>query len=308
MENTLLIIDGNALMHRAYHALPPFKTKDGIPTNAVYGFLSMLQKSIVDFVPTHLLVCFDTPAPTFRKKIFAKYQAHRPKLEDKLSIQMPMIKEALDKAGIIHMEKPGFEADDLIGTIVKKIKVKNIRALIFTGDKDILQLVDDKTFVIAPLIGLANVKLYNQNEVKKRFRVDPTHIPDLKGLMGDSSDNYSGGKGIGPKTAVLLLEQFRNIENLYKNINEVKNERIKKILIDHKENVLLSKQLAQIKTDIDLNFDFDKTLFNGFNEDLKQYLMQLEIHSLAKRLFPEKKQKTKKEIANKEDKSQIKLF
>lgn len=306
MDNTLLLIDGNALMHRAYHALPPFETKDGTPTNAVYGFLSMLHKSLVDFTPTHLAVCFDTPTPTFRKKMFEKYQAHRPKLDDKLKLQMPLIREALDAGGIIHLEKPGFEADDLIGTITHKLK-KNTRILIFTGDKDILQLVSDRVFVIAPLIGLANVKLYNREEVKKRFSLEPTQIPDLKGLMGDSSDNYAGAKGIGPKTAVQLLCQFHNVENLLKNIKEVNNERIRKIIVDNKKNILLSKELARIHTDVDIAFEFEKTLFHHFNPELRNYLDKLEIHSLIKRLFKEKKEKPVRKNAE-VDKSQIKLF
>lgn len=306
MDNTLLLIDGNALMHRAYHALPPFKTRDGLPTNAIYGFLSMLQKAIVDFKPTHLAVCFDTPTPTFRKKIFKEYQAHRPKIDDQLILQMPLIREALDKAGITRLEKPGFEADDLIGTITHKLKKPNTRILIFTGDKDILQLVSDKVFVIAPLIGLGNVKLYDREEVKKRFSLDPNQIPDLKGLMGDSSDNYSGAKGIGPKTAAQLLIQFHDIKNLFKNLNKVENKRIKKILEDHKENILLSKQLAQIHTNIDIDFNFDKTYFIRFNTELKDYLSKLEIHSLIKRLFQEKKEKPVKKTA--QDKSQMKMF
>lgn len=307
MNNTLLLIDGNALMHRAYHALPPFKTKDGLPTNAVYGFLSMLQKAIVDFKPTHLAVCFDTPTPTFRKKIFAKYQAHRPILDDQLKLQMPLVRETLDKAGITRLEKPGFEADDLIGTITAKLKKPDTRIFIFTGDKDILQLVSDKVFVLAPLIGLANVKLYDRGEVKKRFSLTPEQIPDLKGLMGDSSDNYSGAKGIGPKTAGQLLLQFQTIDNLYKNLGRVKNQRIRKILDVHKENIFLSKQLATIKTDVDLKFDFDKTRFTGFQPELKNHLEKLEIYSLIKRLFQEKKEKPVKKTAQ-EDKSQIKLF
>ncbi len=310
MENTLLLIDGNALMHRAYHALPPFKTKDGVPTNALYGFLSMLQKAIVDFKPTHLAVCFDTPAPTFRKKIFAEYQAHRPKLDDQLILQMPLVREALDKAGITRLEKPGFEADDLIGTITAKLKNQNTRILIFTGDKDILQLVSDRVFVIAPLIGLANVKLYDREEVKKKFSLEPEQIPDLKGLMGDASDNYSGAKGIGPKTAAQLLGQFSSIENLFKNISTLKNERIKKILETNKENIFLSKQLAQIKTDIDIDFDLNKTIFTTFKPELKDYLGKLEIHSLNKRLFSDKKTETLKKVTKKEtnEKSQISLF
>ena len=311
MNNVLLLIDGNALMHRAYHALPHFKTKQGLPTNAVYGFLSMLHKAIVDFKPTHLAVCFDTPTPTFRKKIFKEYQIHRPKLEDDLKLQMPLIREALNKGGVVHLEKPGFEADDLIGTITNKLVKTNTKILIFTGDKDIFQLVSDKVFVIAPLVGLANVKLYDALEVKKRLSVAPDQIVDYKALMGDQSDNYSGAKGIGPKTAVQLINQFSNIENLFAHLDKVENQRVKKILTDNKENIFLSKQLAQIHPNVQIDFNLDQTNFAQFNPELKNYLSQLEIHSLIKRLFQEKKEKSEKkpfESEGEEDKSQIKLF
>jgi len=311
MNNVLLLIDGNALMHRAYHALPPFKTKAGLPTNAVYGFLSMLHKAMIDFQPSHIAVCFDTPVPTFRKKIFKEYQAHRPKLDEELKSQMPLIREALDKAGITRLEKPGFEADDLIGTITYRLNSIESKILIFTGDKDIMQLVSDKVYVIAPLIGLANVKIYDQHEVIKRFSIKPDQIPDLKGLMGDSSDNYAGAKGIGPKTAVQLLNQFHDIENLFKNINQIENPRIKRILEDHKKNIFLSKQLAQIHKDIDIDFDFNQTRFSQFKPELKEYLKTLEINSLIKRLFNEKKEipvKRSSKSEGKQDQSQIKLF
>jgi len=228
-------------------------------------------------------------------------------LDEELKFQMPLIREALDKAGITRLEKPGFEADDLIGTITHKLKSIDTKILIFTGDKDIMQLVSDKIYVIAPLIGLANVKIYDTHEVAKRFLIKPDQIPDLKGLMGDSSDNYAGAKGIGPKTAVQLLNQFHDIENIFKKIHQVKNPRIKKILEDHKKNIFLSKQLAQIHKDIDIGFDFNQTQFSQFKPELKEYLKTLEINSLIKRLFNEKKETPLKKIKE-EDRSQIKLF
>lgn len=313
MNNVLLLIDGNALMHRAYHALPPFKTKQGLPTNAVYGFLSMVHKAIADFKPTHLAVCFDTPAPTFRKKIFKAYQAHRPKLEDNLKLQMPLVREALDKGGIIRLEKPGYEADDIIGTIINKLKKSNTKVLIFTGDKDIFQLVSAKVFVIAPLIGLANVKLYDTQEVKKRLSVAPDQIPDYKALMGDPSDNYSGAKGIGPKTAVQLLEQFHTIEKLFVNLDKVDNQRIKKILKKNKENVFLSKKLAQIHPKVEIEFNFHQTRFTQYKEALKDYLLSLDIKTLTDRLFtnPEKNksnQSTNEKKVKNDSNKQIGLF
>src|SRR3989338_3308195 len=180
---TLLLIDGNAIMHRAYHALPPFKTKDGTPTNVIYGFFSMLHKGIIDFKPTHIVVCFDTPKPTFRNKMFKEYQAQRPKISDDFIVQIPLVKEALDKAEITHLEKDGYEADDLIGTVVKKCETAidaGIRVLILSGDRDIQQLVDKNVFVITPKLGLSDIKMYDSAEVEKKYGLEPTKIPDLK--------------------------------------------------------------------------------------------------------------------------------
>lgn len=296
--NTLLLIDGNALMHRAYHALPPFKTKAGLPTNAVYGFLSMLHKAIIDFKPSHIAVCFDTPTPTFRKKIFKDYQAQRPKLEDELKQQMPTIREALDKGGIVHFEKPGYEADDLIGTITNQVKNINIKVLIFTGDKDIFQLITDKVFVIAPLVGLANVKLYDRDEAKKRLSVNPNQVIDYKALMGDPADNYPGARGIGPKTAVQLINQFSNIDNLFAHLDKLENNRIKKILEDNKDNVFMAKKLAAIDTNVEINFDPEQTKFGGFKPELKDFLTSLEIESLTNRIYNQKKEPPTETIKN----------
>lgn len=290
---TLLLIDGNALIHRAYHALPPFKSKQGLPTNAVYGFFSILHKALTDFKPTHLAVCFDTPEPTFRKKLFKNYQIQRPKLEDDFKTQIPIIKKGLDKGGIIHLEKPGFEADDIIGTIINKLKTINIKILILTGDKDIFQLINDNVLVVAPLVGLANVKIYDQQEVKKRLSIAPSQIPDYKGLMGDPSDNYPGAKGIGPKTAAQLINQFKTIENLFNNLHQLNSPRLKKILLENKKNIFLSKKLATINSDVDIRFNLDQARFKQLKKELKDYLLSLDIKTLTKRLFDNQKEEQK---------------
>ena len=304
--NTLLLIDGNAIMHRAYHALPPFRTKSGIPTNIVYGFFSMLHKSIVDFKPTHIIVCFDTPKPTFRNKIFKDYQSQRPKISDDFITQIPLVKEALNKSGITHLEKDGFEADDIIGTIANKFKTKGIRVLILSGDRDIQQLVDKNVFVITPKMGLSELKVYDINEVVKKFGLTPDKIPDLKALMGDASDNYSGAKGIGPKTAAKLLQQYNSVKGIYLSLGKI-DEKIRKILQDHKANVILSHKLATIDVKVTLEFNIKKSKFENFKEDLKSYFEKLEIKSLTKRIFPDKKPEKKKEVKE-EVKNQIGLF
>ena len=281
---TLLLIDGNAIMHRAYHALPSFKTKAGFPTNAIYGFLTMLYKATIDFNPQYLIVCFDTPTPTFRKKMFKEYQAHRPKIEDDLSSQFSPVKEALGAAGVIHLEKPGFEADDLIGTISHQFDKNGIKVLILSGDRDIIQLVNDNVYVITPQIGFAKSKIYQPKEVKEKFGVMPKQISDYKALSGDQSDNYKGAKGIGPKTAAKLLQEFHTVENLFKRLNKV-DPKLKTILKEHKENIIMSKRLATILTNVKIDFKIEESKFISFKENLKDFLIKYEMRTLITRLF-----------------------
>ncbi|OGK25824.1 hypothetical protein A3A46_00215 [Candidatus Roizmanbacteria bacterium RIFCSPLOWO2_01_FULL_37_13] len=307
--NTLLLIDGNAIMHRAFHALPPFKTKDGIPTNVIYGFFSMLHKSIADFRPNYIVVCFDTPKPTFRNKLFKEYQAQRPKISDDFITQIPLVKEALDKSGITHLEKDGFEADDLIGTIAQKFKDNGIRVLILSGDRDIQQLVAKNVYVITPKLGLSDIKMYDKDEVQKKFGLDPDKIPDLKALMGDPSDNYTGAKGIGPKTAAKLLQQYKSVKGIYSHLNEV-DEKIRKSLEENKENVFLSYKLATIDTKVPIEFNIEKTKFEKFNDELKIYLLKYGMKSLASRFFsltPKKEKSRHNKVENKNE-NQMGLF
>ena len=281
---TLLLIDGNAIIHRAFHALPSFKTKDGFPTNAIFGFISILNKAISDYQPNYLIVCFDTPVPTFRKKIFEKYQDQRPKLENDLAIQIPIIKQALTSGGIFQIEKPGFEADDLIGTISYRYKKNGIRVLILSGDRDILQLVDKNIFVVTPQIGYNKSKIYDEEAVKNKFNITPEQIPDFKALVGDSSDNYKGAKGIGPKTAAKLLNEFGTVERIFKNLEKT-DEKIGKILKQYKDDIFLSYQLAKIITNVPLDFEIEKTRFEKFNQNLKEFLLKYGIKSLTVRIF-----------------------
>lgn len=306
---TLLLIDGNAVMHRSYHALPPFKTKSGIPTGAVFGFLSILHKSITDFKPDHLVICFDTPAPTFRKKMFVKYQAQRPKIEADLIKQFPIVKEALDAAKITHLEKTGFEADDLIGTISHKFDKNGIKVLILSGDRDILQLVNKNVSVITPQIGFAKEKIYQPKEVVEKFGISAAQITDYKALAGDQSDNYKGAKGIGPKTAAKLVAEFGSVENLYKNIDTV-DPKLKPVLVENKDNVILSKKLATILKDVKLDFNIEKSEFIAFNNNLKDFLQKFALRSLINRFFADKTMTTEKKSTRSEkmNKNQMGLF
>lgn len=309
---TLLLIDGHAIIHRAFHALPPLTNRDGTPTNAIYGFFTMLYKAINDFKPDYMVVCFDSPKPNFRKELYEGYQATRPTMVDDLKPQISLIKELLDKAHIKRIEKEGFEADDLIGTLATAGKKEDIKTLILTSDKDIMQLVNEKILVVSPLTGLSSIKLYTPEEVETKLDIKPEQIPDYKALSGDPSDNYPGAQGIGSKTAAKLLHQFSNVENLYAHINDIPNEKQKEILLSNKDNVMVFKKIATIVTDVPIDLTLDQTAFSGFHPEMKQKLQKLHLNTLLKRFFEEKKLETPKppktETPPADNSSQIDLF
>lgn len=283
--DTLLLVDGNALMHRAYHALPAFKTKSGIYTNIIYGFYGMLHGAIHDFQPTHVAIAFDTPAKTFRQVLNEQYQAQRPSMGDDFKSQIPILHELLDVSGICRRQLDGYEADDVIGTISKKANEAGMRVLILTGDKDIMQLVNHKTFVLSPQTGITKIKLYDEEAVKERLGVMPKMIPELKGLMGDPSDNYHGAKGIGPKTAIKLLEQFGSVENMLKHTDEIEKPNVRAIIETCREDIKLSHDIATIRRDIDIVVNFEEAKFTGFPKALEEKLKVYEMKTLRHRLF-----------------------
>ena len=280
--NTLLIVDGHAMIHRAFHALPPMTSTNGTPTNAVYGFFNMLYKAIEDFKPTHLVVTFDTPVPTFRKELLAEYQSLRPALPEELVIQFSIIKELLTADGIPCLEKGGFEADDVIGTIATKYKGTDMNVFILTGDKDILQLVQPHVSVILPKVGLSQVAVMDPSAVLEKMGVPPKQIPDYKALAGDSSDNYGGVKGLGPKTAIKLLQQFESIENMYLHIDDVENEKLRNLLKEYKEKVLLLKTIATIRLDVDIETTPEKMKIQPYAHDFLITLQKYQFNSLIK--------------------------
>lgn len=254
MGNKLVIIDGNAIMHRAFHAMPPLTTKSGEPINAVYGFISMLLNIIQNINPTHLAVAFDEKEKTFRHKEFPEYQSQRPPTHEDLSSQFEKARNFLESAGVPVYSKSGYEADDVIGTISNKFE--NI--VIVTGDRDILQLVDDKKNIklFMPVGGLSNGKIYGEKEAIERIGVKPALIPDLKGLIGDQSDNYKGVAGIGPVTAIKLLSEFGTIGGIYRNLEKIP-EKIREKLKKGKRDAQMSYKLATIVTDVPVKFDFE---------------------------------------------------
>lgn len=262
----LVIIDGHAIAHRAYHSIPPLSL-DGQPVNALYGFYSMLLSSIDILQPSHLLVCLDSPGPTFRQQEFIGYRAKRQPADRDLISQLPLLPQTLENAGLSALSLGGFEADDLIGTLArraKKLKKTSSKQdffekiTIITGDKDLMQLVDSKTFLFVPVRGLSETKTYGVDDVKDRLGVFPNQVIDLKALMGDMSDNYPGVAGIGPKTATELLEKYQTLDNIYHHLSEIKPI-IRQKLEKDRDNAYLSQKLATIVTNIPLKYKFNST-------------------------------------------------
>ncbi|MBI2674478.1 MAG: DNA polymerase I [Candidatus Yanofskybacteria bacterium] len=303
----LVLIDGHALVHRAFHALPPtLNSPKGVPTNAVFGFTSVLLKMIKDLKPDYIAAAFDLAAPTFRHEEFAEYKAHRVKAPDELYVQIPLVKEMLTAFGVPIYEKAGFEADDLIGSLAEKSKKdKSIQTIIMTGDLDTLQLIDNKRVVVFTLRkGVTDTVIYDEDEVFKRYGLKPEQLNDFKGLKGDPSDNIPGVPGVGEKTSSELIKEFENLENLYQFLenqkSEIKNqndkEKIKNFkkplttklvekLLENKDMAFFSKKLATIVRDVDVDFSLDKSdwLKNLKKEEVDKQLKELGFYSLTKR-------------------------
>lgn len=292
----LIIIDSNSVIHRAYHALPNLTTKKGEPVNAVYGFLLVFFKAIKDFNPDFIVACFDYPGPTFRHKKFKEYKAKRPPTPKELCQQFPKIKELLRAFNVVVLEKEGFEADDIIGTIAdlssKKKAFSEIENIILSGDQDSLQLVNARTRVYILRKGVKDIVLYDEKKVKEKYQgLTSKQLIDFKSLRGDPSDNIPGVTGIGEKTAINLLLEFEQLENLYREI-EQNSEKVKKIkpklrelLSKYKEQAFLSKELAMIKKDTPIDFNLEKCWWREYNKkEAVQSLKNLGFYSLLKRL------------------------
>lgn len=286
-NNKVILIDGNNIAYRAFYALPDsISTSSGIITNAVLGFTNMLLKLIEEQHPDTILCAFDSKIPTFRHKIFDRYKINRKKMPTELSSQFPLIKEVLDAFNIIYLERDGFEADDVLAGIVNSIKDEFYQIIIVTGDKDILQLVSGNIKVMAIKKGITDTVIFDRLKVEEKFGVKPENMKDLLALMGDSSDNIPGVPGIGPKTARLLVKKYGCLEEIYKNINEVDNPRLRELLTNNKKLAELSKELTTLKIarDTDVSEFINKSFKNISFNKVKQLFESLEFRSLEKRL------------------------
>lgn len=286
----IVIIDSHALIHRAYHALPPLTSPQGEMVQAVYGFASVLIRVLKDLKPEYAVAAFDMAGPTFRHEEFKDYKAQRPETDKELIKQFPLVRELVSAFGIPVLEKQGFEADDVIGTVVEELKnKKDLVKIIVTGDLDSLQLVEDENILVYTLKkGVNDTAIYNEAAVKERFEgLGPDQMTDFKGLKGDPSDNIPGVPGVGEKTAITLLKEYESLENLYKNIDKLKTKSSKLFekLVANKELAFFSKKLATIKRDVPLDFKLEEAKLNLVDsEAAKKVLERFGFKSLISRL------------------------
>lgn len=285
----LLILDSNSILNRAFYGVRYLSAKDGTPTNAIYGFLNILLKLIKEQEPDYICAAFDVKAPTFRHKQYEGYKAQRKPMPEGLAAQMPLAKDVLRAMGVTILEKEGYEADDIIGTVARLCEESEISCFIATGDKDDLQLASDKTKVILTVTksGYNETIIYDDKAVKEKYHVTPTEFIDVKALMGDPSDNIPGVKGVGEKTAMSLIEKHHSIEYIYENIDDIglKGAMLQKMK-DGREMAFMSKELATINRNTPIEFNAEECVFNGFenNGELYEILKRLELNSIIKKL------------------------
>ncbi len=300
-KSRLFLIDAMALCYRAFYAIGGLSTSFGQPTNAIYGFINMLNKILKEKKPQFLAVCFDVSRDTFRLKKFAEYKIKRPPMPDDLSSQIPMIKEIISAYGITIFEQEGYEADDIIATLAKKAKEKGVSTTVVSSDKDILQLVDDDITVFSPYKDEGII--YDEKKVSERFGVGPKMITDIIALMGDDADNIPSVPGIGEKTAVSLIKEFGSVEKLLSNIDKVKSEKIKTAIKDNIDTVKLNKELAVLDRDISLDFNLDSLKISEPNyQELFRLFKLFEFKKLLQDLEVKEDKSPDIEVATVEDK------
>ena len=282
---TLVLFDGNALLHRAYHAFPQtLMTKTGELTNATYGFTSTLLTVIKKLKPTHAVVAFDEKGPTLRAEKYDFYKANRPKMDDSLAIQIDRTREVVDALNIPRFNIAGYEADDIIGTIKTRAESEVDGVFIITGDRDLLQLLSDKTQVIFPARGRQAEKIFDPDKFIQEYQFLPKQLIDYKALAGDQSDEIPGVSGIGPKIATDLIIKYSSVDGIYNHVEEI-NGSVYDRLIKDKANALISKELATIQLDVPLQFDLEKAKLTDYDQaKVVELFSQLEFFSLIRRL------------------------
>ncbi|RLC95816.1 MAG: DNA polymerase I, partial [Chloroflexi bacterium] len=283
-KNKLALIDGHSLAYRAFHALPvDIKTSQGELTNAIFGFTSMLLNVLRDEKPTHIAVTFDK-GRTFRHDIYPEYKAHRVKMPDEMRSQMARIRQVVETLGIPIFEQEGYEADDLLGTLSRQAEEQGVNTLIVTGDRDLLQLVDERVHVLTSRRRFSDTTVYDTEGVKQRYGLTPGQLLDLKAMMGDQSDNIPGVRGVGEKTATKLLQQYGSLEEIYAHLDEVQT-RFRNKLDEGREMAHLSRRLGAIVRDAPVQLDLDACQTRSFDrKPVLELFRELEFRSLAERL------------------------
>lgn len=281
-RESLAVLDGNSLLYRAFYAIPELTTKEGVYTNGVYGFLNMLLKIKEDINPDYIVAAFDKSSNTFRHKEYEDYKAGRKKTPPELSMQFPIIREILSKMGISVFEIEGYEADDLIGTISVLAEDEGMEVYVVTGDKDALQLATDNVNIVINKKGITEKEIYNKERFIEDFGVTPTQYIDVKGLMGDKSDNIPGVPGIGEKTAFKLIKEYGSIEDVLMNISNISGKKLKESLQEYSEQAIFSKKLATIitKVPVEISMEQLKTKGNFNNSEVRDMCLKLQFKSL----------------------------
>lgn len=290
MEKKLVLIDGNSIINRAFYGVPDLTNKDGLHTNAVYGFLNIMFKLMDEEEPTHMLVAFDEKAPTFRHEMFSDYKGTRKAMPEELREQVPVLKEILQAMNLRIFSQAGIEADDILGTMAKKGEKEDYSVVIVSGDRDLLQLASDTVMVRIPKTrgGKTVVEDYQTAQVIEKYQVTPSQIIDLKGLMGDTSDNIPGVPGVGEKTAVKILTMFGTVENAIAHVEEITPKRAREAVKNNISLAKLSKQLATIKTDCKLGISMEECQVEDmYNAKAFQLIQSLDIKSVLKRFDKE---------------------
>lgn len=287
MEKTVLI-DGHSIIHRAYYGIPDLTNSEGLHTNAVYGFLNILFKVLEEEQPDYLTVAFDLAAPTFRHLQYEAYKGTRKPMPQELREQVPLLQEVLDAMGILMVSKEGYEADDMLGTTARIARERGMEVTIVSGDRDLLQLAEDHVKIRIPKTkgGKTITEDYYAADVMEKYQVTPLQFIDVKGLMGDASDNIPGLPGVGEKTATRLIKEYGSIENAHDHLEEIKPNKAREALREYYDQALMSRELAAIKTDCPLEYDWEKAKIGDlFNEKARQLFLRLEFKNLLARFF-----------------------
>lgn len=286
MDKKIVLIDGHSILNRAFYGVPDLTNSAGLHTNAVYGFLNIMFKILDEEKPSNLAVAFDVKQPTFRHEMYGEYKGTRKPMPEELREQVPLIKEVLSAMGIKIVELPGYEADDILGTLAKRAEQDNMKVSVITGDRDLLQLATQNILIRIPKTkkGTTEVENYYEADVKEKYQVTPVEFIDVKALMGDTADNIPGVPSVGEKTATSLIVQYGSVENLYEHIDELTKKKLKEALVDNKELAILSKKLATINIDSPVDVKFEDTALNDiYTDEAFELMKKLEFKSIIKK-------------------------